>query len=117
MKQSVFANLFTRQTLIYGDRSSFSITDDEGNRRAQTIDMAGMSISSELSKGIFFYHVGTDRTVKVFEGADVKLFVRQHFQGMKERGGLDVLLPQLLRELGYEIIEQHRAVAVTSPSR
>ena len=38
----------------------------------------------------------------------MKLLVRQHLQGMKERGGLDVLLPQLLSELGYEIIHHPR---------
>ena len=65
-KRSVFANLVTRQTLLYGDRSSFSITDDEGNRRAQTINMAQMSVSSELPKGIFFDPVGTDWTLEMF---------------------------------------------------
>jgi hypothetical protein len=34
----------------------------------------------------------------------LKLLIRQHLQAMKERGGLDVLLPQLLSELGYEVI-------------
>ena len=38
----------------------------------------------------------------------MKLLVRQHLQGMKERGGLDVLLPQLLSELGYEIVHHPR---------
>jgi hypothetical protein len=38
----------------------------------------------------------------------VKLLIRQHLQAMKERGGLDVLLPQLLSELGYEVIHHPR---------
>jgi hypothetical protein len=38
----------------------------------------------------------------------VKLLIRQHLQAMKERGGLDVLLPQLLNELGYEVIHHPR---------
>mgnify|MGYP003637498503 CR=1 FL=1 len=38
----------------------------------------------------------------------MKLLVRQHLQEMKERGGLDVLLPQLLSELGYEVIHHPR---------
>ncbi|PTA97678.1 MULTISPECIES: hypothetical protein [unclassified Sulfitobacter] len=38
----------------------------------------------------------------------MKLLVRQHLQGMKERGELDVLLPQLLSELGYEVIHHPR---------
>ena len=38
----------------------------------------------------------------------MKLLVRQHLQDMKERGGLDVLLPHLLSELGYELIHHPR---------
>lgn len=38
----------------------------------------------------------------------MKLLVRQYLQGMKERGELDVLLPQLLSELGYEIVHRPR---------
>lgn len=38
----------------------------------------------------------------------MKLLVRQNLQGMKERGGLDFLLPELLSELGYEIIHRPR---------
>lgn len=38
----------------------------------------------------------------------MKLLIRQHLQAMKERGGLDVLLPQLLSELGYEVIHHPR---------
>lgn len=38
----------------------------------------------------------------------MKLLVRQHLQDMKERGELDVLLPQLLSELGYELIHHPR---------
>jgi hypothetical protein len=38
----------------------------------------------------------------------MKLLVRQHLQGMKERGELDVLLPQLLSEIGYEVIHHPR---------
>lgn len=38
----------------------------------------------------------------------MKLLVRQHLQAMKERGGLDVLLPQLLSEMEYEVIHHPR---------
>ena len=38
----------------------------------------------------------------------MKLLIRQHLFGMKERGGLDVLLPQLLSEAGYEIVHHPR---------
>jgi len=34
----------------------------------------------------------------------MKLVVRQYVQGLKERDELDVLLPQLLSEIGYEVI-------------
>lgn len=34
----------------------------------------------------------------------MKLVVRQYVQGLKERDELDVLLPQILSEIGYEII-------------
>lgn len=38
----------------------------------------------------------------------MKLLVRQHLLGMNERGGLDVLLPQLLSEMGFEVIHHPR---------
>lgn len=38
----------------------------------------------------------------------MKLLVRQHLFGMNERGGLDVLLPQLLSEMGFEVIHHPR---------
>lgn len=38
----------------------------------------------------------------------MKLLVRQHLYGMKERGGLDVLLPQLLSQMGFEVIHHPR---------
>ncbi|SHF00871.1 hypothetical protein SAMN05444279_1147 [Ruegeria intermedia] len=38
----------------------------------------------------------------------MKLLLRQHLESMKERDGLDVLLPQLLSELGYEVIHRPR---------
>lgn len=38
----------------------------------------------------------------------MKLLVRQHLQSMKERQGLDVLLPQLLSEMGFEVIHHPR---------
>lgn len=66
-EKSIFADLFTTQTLLYGDRSSFSIVDGEGNRRPQTVNMAAMSVSSELPKGIFFDPTGTEWTLEVFK--------------------------------------------------
>lgn len=65
-EKSIFANLFTTQTLLYGDRSSFSIMDGEGIRRPQTVNMAEMSVSSELPMGLIFDPVGTEWTLEVF---------------------------------------------------
>lgn len=65
-EKSIFAQMMTTQTLLYGDRSSFSIRDGEGNRRSQTMRMAEMSVSSELPKGIFFDLVGTERLLERF---------------------------------------------------
>ncbi|WP_136661633.1 hypothetical protein [Nitratireductor sp. XY-223] len=36
----------------------------------------------------------------------MKLIIRQYLQNMKERGELDILLPLLLSELGYEVIHR-----------
>lgn len=66
-EKSIFADLFSTQTLLYGDRSSFSIMDGEGNRRPQTVNMTAMSVSSELPKGIFFDPIGTERKLEVFK--------------------------------------------------
>lgn len=38
----------------------------------------------------------------------MKLLIRQHLQQMKERGQLDVLIPELLSEMGYEVIHHPR---------
>ena len=38
----------------------------------------------------------------------MKLIVRQYLQSLKERGELDVLLPQILSEIGYEVIHRPR---------
>lgn len=57
---SIFAQIVTTQTLLYGDRSSFCIRDGEGNRRPQTVNMAQMSVRSELPKGLFFDRTGTE---------------------------------------------------------
>jgi hypothetical protein len=65
-ERSVFAQLVTTQTLLYGDQSSFSIKDGQGIRRAQTVHMAQMSISSELPKGIFFDRVGLNHLLQTF---------------------------------------------------
>ncbi|WP_299416193.1 hypothetical protein [uncultured Sulfitobacter sp.] len=65
-ENSIFADVFTTQTLLYGDRSSFSIMDDKGKRRPQTVNMAEMSVSSELPRGLIFDPVGTEWLLEVF---------------------------------------------------
>lgn len=65
-EKSLFASLLTTQTLLYGDRSSYSIMDNEGIRQPQTIKMGTMSVESELPKGIFFDPTGTDLMLEAF---------------------------------------------------
>lgn len=65
-EKSIFAQLVTTQTLLYGDRSSFSVRDGEGNRRPQMVNMAQMSVSGELPKGLFFNPIGTEWMLEVY---------------------------------------------------
>lgn len=65
-EQSIIGQLMTTQTLLYGNRSSFSIRDGEGNRHPQIINLAQVSFSSELPKGLFFDPVGIERKLHVF---------------------------------------------------
>jgi len=64
--KSIFAQLVTTQSLLYGDQSSFSMKDGDGNRRSQTVHMAEMSVSSELPKGVIFDPVGTEWLLEQF---------------------------------------------------
>jgi hypothetical protein len=59
-EKSIFAKLVTTQTLLYGDQSSFSRRDRDGNRSTQVVKMAEISVRSELPKGIVFDPVGTE---------------------------------------------------------
>lgn len=65
-EKSIFAQIVTTQSLLYGDQSSFSMKDGDGNRRSQTVHMAEMSVSSELPKGIIFDPVGTEWLLEQF---------------------------------------------------
>jgi hypothetical protein len=65
-EQSIFADLFTTQTLLYGDRSSFSILDGQGVRQSQTTNLSEMSISGELPRCLFFDPVGLEWMLDVF---------------------------------------------------
>lgn len=65
-EKSIFAQIVTTQSLLYGDQSSFSMKDGDGNRRSQTVHMAEMSVSSELPKGVIFDPVGTEWLLERF---------------------------------------------------
>jgi hypothetical protein len=65
-EKSIFAKLVTTQTLLYGDQSSFSRRDRDGNRSTQVVKMAEISVRSELPKGIFFDPVGTEWLLDTF---------------------------------------------------
>jgi hypothetical protein len=65
-EKSIFAQIVSTQSLLYGDQSSFSVRDGEGNRRSQTVHMTEMSVSSELPKGVIFDPVGTEWLLEVF---------------------------------------------------
>ncbi|WP_126623209.1 hypothetical protein [Oceaniglobus ichthyenteri] len=65
-EKSIFAQVVTTQSLLYGDQSSFSMKDGDGNRRSQTVHMAEMSVSSELPKGVIFDPVGTEWLLEQF---------------------------------------------------
>ncbi|TDE35644.1 hypothetical protein [Antarcticimicrobium sediminis] len=65
-EKSIFAQIVTTQSLLYGDQSSFSMKDGDGNRRSQTVHMAEMSVSSELPKGVIFDPVGTEWLLEQF---------------------------------------------------
>jgi len=65
-EESIFADLFTTQMLLYGDRSSFSILDGEGVRRPQTSSLTAISFSTELPRCLFFDPVGLEFTLRVF---------------------------------------------------
>lgn len=65
-EKSIFAQLVTTQTLLYGDQSSFSRRDRDGNRSTQVVKMAEISVSSELPKGIIFDPIGTEWLLETF---------------------------------------------------
>lgn len=66
MTKSIFSQIVTTQTLLYGDQSSFSIRDSSGNRHSESLHMSETSVSSELPKGIFFDPVGTEFLIETF---------------------------------------------------
>jgi hypothetical protein len=65
-EKSIFAKLVTTQTLLYGDQSSFSRRDRDGNRSTQVVKMAEISVRSELPKGIVFDPVGTEWLLDIY---------------------------------------------------
>lgn len=65
-EKSIFAQIVTTQTLLYGDQSSFSRRDRDGNRSTQVVKMAEISVRSELPKGIIFDPIGTEWLLETF---------------------------------------------------
>mgnify|MGYP005848326541 CR=1 FL=1 len=62
---SIFAGMVTTQNLLYGDRSSFRVSDKDGRRHSQTTHMASMTVQTELPKGLIFDPIGFERMLDV----------------------------------------------------
>lgn len=65
-RRSVFADLFTTQHLLYGDRSAFNIMTSAEDLEQKTMPFSEISISSELPKGIFVDPIGLDMLLHQF---------------------------------------------------
>lgn len=65
-KRSVFADLFTTQHLLYGDRSAFNIMTSAEELEQKTIPYSEISVSSELPTGIYFDPIGLDMMLDHF---------------------------------------------------
>jgi len=64
--RSIFADLFTTQHLLYGDRSAFNIMKSAEELEQKTMPFSEISIRSELPKGIFVDPVGLDMLLHQF---------------------------------------------------
>lgn len=65
-RRSIFADLFTTQYLLYGDRSAFSFMTSAEELEQKTMPFSEISISSELPKGIFVDPIGLDMLLHQF---------------------------------------------------
>jgi hypothetical protein len=65
-RRSIFADLFTTQHLLYGDRSAFNIMTNTEELEQKTMPFSEISISSELPKGIFVDPIGLDMLLHQF---------------------------------------------------
>lgn len=65
-RRSIFADLFTTQHLLYGDRSAFNIMTSAEELEQKTMPFSEISISSELPKGIFVDPIGLDMLLHQF---------------------------------------------------
>ena len=65
-RHSIFADLFTTQHLLYGDRSAFNIMTSSEDLEQKTMPFSEINISSELPKGIFFDPIGLDMLLQQF---------------------------------------------------
>lgn len=65
-RRSIFADLFTTQHLLYGDRSAFNIMTSAEELEQKTMPFSEISISSELPMGIFVDPIGLDMLLHQF---------------------------------------------------
>ncbi|MEP1521286.1 hypothetical protein [Ascidiaceihabitans sp.] len=65
-RRSIFADLFTTQHLLYGDRSAFNIMTSADSLEQKIMPFSEISISSELPKGIFVDPIGLDMMLDQF---------------------------------------------------
>ena len=65
-KQSVFLDLVTTQTLLYGDRSGYSIRKEDGSRSFQHTDLHTMSTSWEMPKWVIFDPIRLESMLEQF---------------------------------------------------
>jgi len=66
-ENSVFHGLVTTQTLLYGDRSGYSIMNTNGERQSQNMNMHEMSVTVEIPQGLLFDPVGLELTLAQFK--------------------------------------------------
>lgn len=66
-KNSVFFDLITTQTLLYGDRTGYSIMHPDGERQSQDMKLHEMSVSVEIPQGWLFDPVGLELTLDQYK--------------------------------------------------
>jgi hypothetical protein len=65
-RQSVLFGLVHRSTLLYGKRSLTYIEEDDGSRRAVSLDLHSVSMSVEWPRRDILDPVGLDYMIRVY---------------------------------------------------